>query len=776
MSLWSLVACLLLASANVLAADKPVDLRQLRAGDPVATALAQLNSQGFRVVYSSALVRPDMRLRAVPSSSNIEVLLQEILAPWKLRAVRASNGDWLIAAEESPAAAPEPVAAGDSEQSLEVVDVMATRMRLAVGAASEVFLDRKDVERMPHLADDALRMLKVLPGVSGGDFSAALNVRGGRREEALMTIDGAEIHNAFHFRDIDGALSVLDTSLVEGIDFITGGMTADIGDYMSGAVGLLSRKPSADDEYRSGVGISFVSAFARSSGTFADEQGSWLVSARRGFLDVLTERVVPEDEQLTPRYTDVFAAANYQFSDRTELQARFLLSDDDLKLVVTDDEIDSAGDGHSNHLWFTLKHDFSDDLRSATVVSAATARQGRDSSGSEDKRAGTVHSENEFRFLDLRQDWSWSLGERHMPRWGFSLGEQQGEYDYAMQSTIFDPLISLAPIEKSYATDMDVNLQKAGVYAAWRSRLTSQLTAEAGLRWDTYQYDGGLEFDAVSSRFNLVYSFGENQLRAAWGVLHQPQAVNELQVEDNVTQFFAPEKVTQAVIGYSRHFGHGISARVDVYDKDYENLRARYENVFDSIQLIPEGALDRIRIDAARARARGIELTVRREAERGIAGWLSYAYARAEDLDGDRWTPRSWEQLQTVSFGGSWTGAFWNFSFAGLIHSGAPTTALGIESTPLPDGGYEVQGVVGPRNEENLGTYARLDVRMNRDVMLANSKLSLYVEITNLLNRRNECCVEDYRIEPRANQAPVLILEKGHYLPLLPSFGLQWEF
>ena len=73
-----------------------------------------------------------------------------------------------------------------------------------------------------------MRMLKVLPGVSGGDFSAALNIRGGRREEALLTIDGAEIHNAFHFRDLDGALSVLDTNLVQGIDFITGGMTADI--------------------------------------------------------------------------------------------------------------------------------------------------------------------------------------------------------------------------------------------------------------------------------------------------------------------------------------------------------------------------------------------------------------------------------------------------------------------------------------------------------------------------------------------------------------------
>src|SRR6185503_2327294 len=168
---------------------------------------------------------------------------------------RTENGDWLIAAAAATTlAAPQ---RGPIEESIEVVDVTGSRLRLAVPGASEAFLDRKDVERMPHLADDAVRMLKVLPGVSGGDFSAALNIRGGRRDEALLTIDGAEIHNAFHFRDLDGALSVLDTSLVEGIDFITGGMTADYGDYMSGVVGLQTRMPAPDDEYRSGVGVSF---------------------------------------------------------------------------------------------------------------------------------------------------------------------------------------------------------------------------------------------------------------------------------------------------------------------------------------------------------------------------------------------------------------------------------------------------------------------------------------------------------------------------------------
>jgi hypothetical protein len=681
---------------------------------------------------------------------------------------------WLVAAEESVAAAT-PTAAVET---VDVIDVTANRLRLAGPGASDVFLNRKDVERMPHLADDALRTVKMLPGVTGGDYSAAFNIRGGRREEALLSIDGAEIHNAFHFRDLDGAMSVLDTSLVDGIDFISGGMTADIGDYMSGAVGLSSRKPAADEEYRSGVGISFVSAYGRSSGTFADERGSWLVSARRGFLDVLTSRVVADDERLTPRYTDVFAAANYEFTSRTSLEARFLLSDDDLVFLTNDegDDIDSAGDGHSNHLWFTLDHDFSDDLRSTTLLSAATVQQSRGSAGTNERRSGTVYSDNEFEFLDFRQDWSWSLSDSQMPRWGFNFGDQQGDYDYALDSILFDPLITPVPIPKAYATDMAVNLRKAGAYAAWRSRLTPQFTAEAGLRWDSYRYDGGLKFDVLSPRLNFVYTFGENELRAAWGEMYQPQSVNELQVEDNVTTFFEPEHVRQAVIGYTRHLGHGLSARLDVYDKDYSNLRPRYENALDPIQLIAEGATDRVRIDAPRARARGVELTVRRQADRGISGWGSISFARAEDLENGSWVPRSWEQRQTLTFGGSWTGALWNFSLAGLVHSGTPTTEIGIESTPLPDGSYFVQGVAGPRNGERMSSYSRIDLRVNRDVLLARSKLSFYMEVTNLLNHDNECCIEDYDVERRAGAPPVLHVDEGYWLPLLPSFGFQWEF
>ena len=72
----------------------------------------------------------------------------------------------------------------DHVESIETIDVTASRVRLATAGASETFLNRADVQRMPHLADDAVRMLKVLPGVTGGDFSAALNIRGAQKNDS----------------------------------------------------------------------------------------------------------------------------------------------------------------------------------------------------------------------------------------------------------------------------------------------------------------------------------------------------------------------------------------------------------------------------------------------------------------------------------------------------------------------------------------------------------------------------------------------------------------
>ncbi len=762
------------ASANT---PTEVPALGLEAGVPLTSVLAALNARGFHIVYSSALVRPDMKLRAIPGATRIDEFLREILAPWNLSAVSDANGDWLIvkgkARSSVPATLPT-VAVAQAPESIETIDVTASRYGLATNAGSAVFLDRNDVERIPHLADDAVRVLKLLPGVSGGDYSAALNIRGGRRDETLLMIDGTEIHNGFHFRELEGALSVLDTHLVQGIDFITGGMTADYGDYMSGVVDLKTFTPSVDDEYRHTVGISFVSAYGRTGGTFAEGRGSWLAAARRGYLDVILERVQPDDERLTPRYTDVFASVQYDFDADTRLSSRLLFADDDLVLVSSndDDPIDSAGEGRAMHFWVTLDHAWNESWNTRTVAALADMEHVRDSAGTEvNERTGDVDSDFAFRFFDIRQDWSWTGSDRHLPRFGFNASRHEASYDYHLSGSIFYPNDPRGRIDIQRDTDLDVEGTRLGAWASWRTRLTEDLTVEAGGRWDSYRYPDGLGWDVVSPRFNAVYSLGERgELRAAWGVGYQPQGIDQLQVEDGVTDFFEPERSQQAVLSYTHRFEHGLSARLDVYRKEYRDLRPRFENALDAVEMIPEAAVDRVRIDAPEAEAQGVEITVRRQADSGFAGWASAAFAEARDLEAGEWVPRSWEQELTFSFGASYSAALWSVNLAGQFHSGTPTTAL----TTAPIGGGEVVIVPEERNAARFDDYARLDFRVNRDVLLRSGKLSFYLEVTNLLDSKNVCCVENFDVDPRNSSR--VIIEDGYWLPMMPSLGFLWEF
>jgi hypothetical protein len=181
-------------------------------------------------------------------------------------------------------------------------------------------------------------------------------------------------------------------------------------------------------------------------------------------------------------------------------------------------------------------------------------------------------------------------------------------------------------------------------------------------------------------------------------------------------------------------------------------------------------------LDTQEAEASGVELTVRREAERGFAGWASVAFAKTEENEpGEGWLPRLWDQRRALSFGLSWTGTRWNLNLAGLYHSGTPTTSLSQALVPTPAGPRDVI-VAGQRNGARLGDYARLDLRASRSVQMRSVRFNYYLEVTNLLNRENPCCKESYYLDTDPNGRVRLKIEEASWLPMLPSFGFQFEF
>jgi hypothetical protein len=771
-----LIAWLATAAISTAAAERD-SLPTFAVGQSLESALTSLNASGFRIAFSTALVRGDMRITSLPDAPELDSLLAQLLAPWGLIAERAEDGSYRVvrARRRHPAAA----AGADAEAvMLSAVDVTASRFGLMqADSTATLFLDRAQLQAYPHLTDDALRALRVLPGVSGGDFTARLHVRGGRRDEVALRVDGVEINDPFHLRELDGPIGLLDTNLVERIELTTGGLTADFGGRMSGLVDITTRVPQADDPERHAVGISFINTFARTGGRFAEDRGDYLISARRGYLDLVLEQVADDDEEFAPRYHDLLARAGFRIGERTKLTAGALAGMDDMTFVTDDDEDISAGTAESVHFWLTLDHEFAGGMNLRTIAAFGDVRQDRIAVKDEpDQLFADLDTTRKLRFATLRQDWSWQPAGRQLFRFGGWAAQYRADYDYSRVSFILDPVITGGtPIDTSSAVALDARTTELGTYAAWRSELRSGLFGEIGLRYDLY--GGDVHATRISPRLNLVYDpGGSTQYRIALSRVHQPQRADELQVEDGVTRFSLPERADQLSFGVTRRLGDSTTLRIDGYMKRYDDQRPRFENLLRSLELISEAEPDRVRVEVSEARSNGIELSLQAKPTERTRAWTSYVYSKTEDRDADGWHPRLWDQRHALGAGFAWFGDRWRVSVAGNWHTGWPTTRVTVEESVDEGGQPVIHGLLGRRNGARLGSFTRFDLRASRSRRYDSGTLTWYVEIYNLLNARNPCCVEDFNIRRDSGGTLIAVPNHDYWLPILPSFGVQFEF
>jgi hypothetical protein len=99
---------LLLIAVAVVMCAMPVAAQTAAryAGRSLADVLRDLQSLGLNVVFSSELVRPEMRVASEPKSTAPRKILDEVLEPHGLRAAAGPKGTWLVVRARRKTAAP----------------------------------------------------------------------------------------------------------------------------------------------------------------------------------------------------------------------------------------------------------------------------------------------------------------------------------------------------------------------------------------------------------------------------------------------------------------------------------------------------------------------------------------------------------------------------------------------------------------------------------------------------------------------------------------------
>lgn len=642
---------------------------------------------------------------------------------------------------------------------------------------AHTFLDRNLMTKLPNLGDEAVRAIAKLPGTTNGGTSARQHVRGGEANEVLFVLDGLRLYEPYHLKDFQSFVTIVDQNAISGIDFYSGGYPARYGDRMSGVMDISLREANGKTETE--LGLSFFNASFLSIGNFGDRnRGEWLVSTRRGNLDYILDIFNPDYGG--PQYQDLLTHVAWQWSDRTQVSANFLASHDKISLADTK----SAGYANAVYdnrvLWFKVESNWSDSLQSQTIVSATQIDNER--SGLADSPgilSGTVDDEQAFRSFGVKQDWQYVISDQWMLRGGFDYKALEAEYRYDSLVVTQPPFDNLLDNDSVVTRRLQMS-PRGSQYAAYvegRWHPSKQLTLDAGLRWDQQTYTTATHDSQFSPRFSVLYrTANDTEFRFGWGQFYQAQEINELQIRDGLTEFFPAQRAKHLVASASHQFSTGLDLRLEIYRKSFRALRPRFENLFDPQTLIPELHADRVRIDAAAASARGAELTLSGgDGDEGMLWWASYGWAEIKDMLPTGNVKRSWDQTHSVKAGLNWSWGKWNYSATGIVHTGWPKTELIVEPVSNPDGTNGFLAYASPRNSGRYSTFHTLDARISRQFEVSRGELTGFLEITNLHNRENPCCLE-YTLETDDSGTQYIQSTQSNWLPLVPSLGVVWRF
>src|SRR5215212_2186338 len=534
----------ILTSLLVVCLSATAALAARYAGRPLTDALRDLESRGLRLIYSDDIVTPSMIVKTEPRATDPRRVLDELLREHQLHATSGPRGTLLIVRDDVQKRTSPP------QMPVTLAQIVVTPSRfeiLATQPEQRQFLGREEVRALPHLSDDLFRAIAYVPGIATNDESARINIRGGAEDEVVAIVDGAEIYDPYHLKDLFRAFSTIDAEAVGSVDVLTGGFPAEYGGRMSGVIDISTL---AAETRRAEVGLSLLNTRALSFGTFDEGRARWLVSFRRGYLRELL-KLIDVNNQLDPHYYDLLGNVQWTIDESTLASLHVLAARD---LLKAGDTFDANADAKysDTYVWLNVRGTPSPRLFAQSVLSYGrfTRERGGNFINDFGTESGSLDDRRSSHFITLKNDASFDVTPRNLIKGGVTLRRLHAKYDYDGTASIRDVIFDLGDPPRTVTRIAHVNASSTEVaaYVADRMRFGERVIAETGVRFETESHtpDGA----HVSPRINVSWFAGDRTIvRAAWGRFYQAEAIYELPVEDAVTEYRDAQRAEHRILG-----------------------------------------------------------------------------------------------------------------------------------------------------------------------------------------------------------------------------------
>jgi hypothetical protein len=324
-------------------------------------------------------------------------------------------------------------------------------------------MSRESLQSVPQLGEDIYRAVARAPGVTTDDFSAKFGVRGATGDALYVSLDGLELVEPFHMKDVGGAFSIIDIQTLGTASLNTGGFSAEYGDKLGGVFTLTTADPRAEGVHGS-VAVSAMNARATLNGQFAGGKGGWVLSARPGYLDFALKATEMRDS-IQPRYYDLFAKATYDLPSGGRVAMHALRAGDTFRYLKRDEPNIFSGYG-SSYAWATWDQPFfAARLRMQSVVSASAISWQRhgESHLPDGEQSAMIDDARSLDRLGVRQDWTFDASRSVLFKWGIDAKRESATYDYVRVMGVQQPDGSRTGRNDSLSTNVAPRADKLAV-------------------------------------------------------------------------------------------------------------------------------------------------------------------------------------------------------------------------------------------------------------------------------------------------------------------------
>lgn len=635
---------------------------------------------------------------------------------------------------------------------------------------------------------DVLKVIQLMPGVQkGSEGSSGIYVRGGGPDQNLIILDDANVYNAYH---LFGFFSLFNGDALKSVELVKGGFPASYGGRLSSVINM-QMKEGNQEEFHGEAGIGLISSRLVLEGPLKKKKSSFLISARRTYVDALIYPFLPPEQKGGYFFYDLNAKLNYTLTDKDRLYLSGYFGKDKFYFNSNNDGFKLKGNLNWGNATGTLRwnHIYSGKLFSNTSAIFTNYQLGIGSREEFDSTYFDLQFVSAIRDYTIKHDFDFYPNSKHHIRFGGLAIFHR-----------FKPSAVVVKSSDALSAGISVNsiyTMESGLYVEDDWKISGRLKANIGLRVSHYVANK-TSFTNPEPRVSARYSITEKSaVKASYALMNQylhllsstgVSLPTDLWVP--ATRNLRPMQSQQWALGWAQELPKGINLTIEGYYKNMRDISFYKEGASFLLIDNPEGAQGinwEKNITQGKGWSYGSEFLLQKEKGKW-SGWigytLSWTYVQFDSINfGKKFFPR-YDRRHDISIVNIYKfndriklSCTWVYGTGNAItlpvaqYDAAPHNPAQIDN-------YSQYNFIGFRNdygEKNsfrMAPYHRLDVGIQFTKVKERYTRTFELSFYNAYNRWNPFF---YYIEKGVTATQNKLMQVTLF-PILPSVSWSWKF